>query len=146
MSLEQWLSEKRLVEHKTSKQEIQNLLAVVERDIQDAQIEALSNDRRFMTAYNAALQLATCALHLSGYRTGKSKGGHHWITFAILPEILGDEISEYTDYFDTCRLKRNHSDYTSAGVVSLGEVEELIDEVVKFDEIIRSWMEKNYSH
>ena len=145
MALEKWLSEKRLTKHITSKQEIQSLLDVVERDIQDAQIEALSNDRRFMTAYNAALQIATCVLFLTGFRTGKSRGGHHWITFAVLPEILGDDIAEYADYFDTCRLKRNHSDYTSAGAVSLGEAEELIDEVIKFEELIRNWINEKYS-
>jgi hypothetical protein len=143
MSLEKWLSENRLAKHKTSKQEIQNLFALVERDIQDAEIDAISNDRRFITAYNAALQLATCALYLSGYKTKPSKGGHHWINFAVLPDILGDGITEYSAYFDTCRVKRNLSDYTSSGVVSLGETEELISEVSKFKGVIQTWIQKN---
>jgi len=103
MSLKKWLSENKLSRHKTSQQEIQNLLKLVERDIKDAKIEALSNDRRFMTAYNAALQLATCILYTTGYRTKPSKGGHHWISFAVLPDIMGETINEFADYFNTCR-------------------------------------------
>lgn len=141
MSLKKWISENRLVEHKTSQQEIQSLLKLVERDIQDAKIEALSSDRRFSTAYNAALQLATSTLYTSGYRTKPNKGGHHWITFAVLPDIMGDSVMEYSDYFDTCRTKRNISDYTSADEISQGEAVELIDEVIKFREIVLHWLE-----
>jgi len=143
MSLKKWLSENKLSKHKTSQQEIQNLLKLVERDIQDAKVEALSNDRRFITAYNAALQLATCVLYTKGYRTKPSKGGHHWISFAVLPDIMGKRVSEYADYFDTCRVKRNVSDYTSVGEISQGETEELIAEVIKFRQIIQHWIEQN---
>ena len=44
--------------HRTSREELRDLRAVVERDLKDAAIEALSSDRRFATAYNAVLQLA----------------------------------------------------------------------------------------
>ncbi len=97
MSLAKLKNENKLSKHKTSRQEIQNLLKLVERDIKDAQIEALSNDRRFITAYNAALQLATCVLYVAGYRTRPSKGGHHWITFSLLPDIMDASMSEYAD-------------------------------------------------
>ncbi len=140
MSLQKWLSENRLSLHNTSQQEIQDLLKLVERDIKDSMITALSNDRRFITAYNAALQLATCVLYIAGYRTRPSKGGHHWISFAVLPDILGPSSIEYADYFDTCRIKRNVSDYTSAGNVTKTEATELIDEVVKFRKEVMDWM------
>lgn len=143
MSLKKWLSENKLSKHKASQQEIQNLLGLVERDTQDAKIEALSNDRRFITAYNAALQLATCILYTTGYRTKPSKGGHYWISFAVLPDIMGEMVSEYSDYFDTCRIKRNVSDYTSVGEISQGEAEELIIEVVKFRQVVEDWIERN---
>ncbi len=145
MSLKKWVSENKLSEHKTSQQEIHNLLKLVERDIQDAKIDGLSDDRRFITAYNAALQLATCILYVTGYRTKPSKGGHHWISFAVLPDIMGESVNEYADYFNTCRVKRNTSDYTSVGEVSHGEAEELIAEVIKFREIVQNWIKKNNS-
>jgi hypothetical protein len=89
MNLQNWLNEGRLQRHNTSTKEIADLLKVVDRDLADAAIKEISADRRFATAYNAALQLATIVLYASGYRTGKS--GHHWVTFKILPEVMGPE-------------------------------------------------------
>ena len=62
MSLQDWLRNDWLVEHKTSREEAQNLLALADRDLIDSQIPALSPDWRFNIAYNAALQAATAAL------------------------------------------------------------------------------------
>jgi hypothetical protein len=52
----------------------------VDRDLADAAIPALSEDRRFATAYNAALQTAKMAIACAGYRVA-SVPGHHRITF-----------------------------------------------------------------
>jgi hypothetical protein len=48
--------------HRTSKRELDEIRAVIQRDLGDAQIAGLSADRRFATAYNAALQTATMAI------------------------------------------------------------------------------------
>jgi hypothetical protein len=142
MNLERLQNENKLSKHITSNQEINNLLKLVERDIKDAQIEALSSDRRFITAYNAALQLATCVLYVSGYRTKPSRGGHHWITFSVLPDIMNDSIKEYADYFEVCRVKRNISDYENVDEISQSESVELIMEVIKFKQIVLRWIEE----
>jgi hypothetical protein len=42
--------------HTTSRQELTDIRRIVARDLADAAIPALSQDRRFATAYNAALQ------------------------------------------------------------------------------------------
>lgn len=52
----QLISDREVKKHSTSDEEIKNLLAVVSRDLQDASLQGLSADRRFATAYNAALQ------------------------------------------------------------------------------------------
>jgi len=57
MNLRQLLNQGRLRRHKTSKEEISNLLRVIKRDIKDAKMEGLSSDRKFATAYNAVLQI-----------------------------------------------------------------------------------------
>ncbi|GAI29453.1 unnamed protein product [marine sediment metagenome] len=62
MHLKQLLDQGKLRRHKTSKKEIGNLLKLVKRDIKDAKVEGLSADRKFVTAYNAVLQLATIPL------------------------------------------------------------------------------------
>jgi hypothetical protein len=50
--------------------------ALVARDLADAQVQGLSADRRFATAYNAALQTAKMAIACAGYRV-TAKAGHH---------------------------------------------------------------------
>jgi hypothetical protein len=51
----------------TSRSEIDSLFRVVDRDLEDAAVPGVSADRRFATAYNAALQLATVVLRAHGY-------------------------------------------------------------------------------
>ncbi|MGB8354355.1 MAG: hypothetical protein WCD79_10735 [Chthoniobacteraceae bacterium] len=73
MSLKQWADNGWLRPHKTSPQEIADLLAIVERDLADAE-GAISADWRFGIAYNAALKLCTILLSASGYRARKKSG------------------------------------------------------------------------
>ncbi len=68
MSLKDLLDQGKLRAHKTSKKEIENLLAIARRDIKDSKVENLSLDRRFACAYNAVLQLATIILYCNGYK------------------------------------------------------------------------------
>ena len=75
--------------HTTSKQEINDLKKVVEREINDASVQAISNDRRFACSYNAALQLAHIVLAAAGYRTNSTKPGHHKSTFEAVALIIG---------------------------------------------------------
>ena len=98
MILKKLLADKQLQKHKTSPSEVAALLAIVDRDLRDASQPDLSTDRRFATAYNAALQLATIALHTVGYRT--SGHGHHWATLQVLPEIMGSKAEDRRDYLD----------------------------------------------
>jgi hypothetical protein len=55
MSLQDWVKNAWLVPHTSSREEIQNLLGIVERDLKDSRAEGLSNDWRFAIAYNTAL-------------------------------------------------------------------------------------------
>jgi len=68
MSLQNWLNNGWLEEHRTSSQEIAALFAVADRDLSDCRTSGLSSDWRLNIAYNAALQTATAALAASGYR------------------------------------------------------------------------------
>jgi hypothetical protein len=54
MSLKDWLKSGWVVEHKTSPEEIRNLLGVADRDLADCHVEGLSSDWRMNIAYNAA--------------------------------------------------------------------------------------------
>ncbi len=58
MSLSDWEKNNWLKTHQTSREEIQNLLLIVKRDLKDSQVGDLTVDWRFAIAYNAAL--STC--------------------------------------------------------------------------------------
>jgi len=114
----------------------------VERDLKDALIKEISADRRFFIAYNAVLQLAILILYCNGY---KPKGsGHHFVTLQSIKEILGKEYYSLIEYFDSCRVKRNILDYDRAGEISENEVEELIEEAMKFKEMVKEWVKRNF--
>lgn len=142
MSLRRWLEEGRLRPHQTSKREIEDLLAVAERDLSDAQVPDLSTDRRFLIAYEAALTLATIPLYCEGYETHGR--GHHWLTFQALPEVMGQEFSDLAEYLDLCRTKRNVSTYDRGGEISQAEMDELLNEVELFLTQVRQWIATNY--
>jgi hypothetical protein len=83
----------------------------VAHDLADATIPALSEDRRFATAYNAALQTGKMAIACAGYRIA-SVPGHHRLTFEGAKLAVGKLAEALADYFDSCRRKRNEIDYT----------------------------------
>jgi hypothetical protein len=134
MSLEQLLRQGRLGAQKTSREEIGSLFEVIERMLGDAEVEAVSADGRFVSAYGAVLQAATVLIRCHGYRT---KGiGHHFTTFEALKMLLPQE-SRQVSYFESCRSKRNVADYTQAGAVSEKEVKDLVRESRAFVLLVR---------
>ncbi len=144
MTLRELLNDDRLRRHKVSATEVANLLQVVDRDLADAGIQETSADRRFATAYNAALQLATIPLLASGHRT--TGIGHHWVTFKALPHVLGPDAQELADYLDSCRSKRNVTDYGRAGAISDAEVDEILREARAFKTRILRWLKAKHPH
>ena len=124
--------------HKTSLREIEDLRAVVERDLMDAAVPEISADRRFATAYNGVLQLSKIAIACSGYRV--SGLGHHQTTFEALELAMGPAVSAGVTYFDMCRRKRNQVDYDLAQVASETEVEELLAKVEEFRQTVEAWI------
>ncbi len=142
MSLQRWLRERRLRQHQSSSEEIKALWGIVQRDLADAAIEQLSPDRRYSTAYNAILQLATMVLRSSGYRTGGES--HHWITFQALSQLMESLPSARSDYFDACRRKRNIVDYDASGEISEAEAREIYHEAVQFAHDVLVWLEEHH--
>jgi hypothetical protein len=92
------LSDGRIRAYRSSPQEVADLFAVVERDLADAAIAGISTDRRFASAYNAALQCATIVMHCEGYRTRGE--GHHAATLVFARIALGAAAEPVIDYFD----------------------------------------------
>ncbi len=144
MTLEDWLANHWIVKHETSAEEIAALRAVVRRDLLDAGIKSLSADRRFATAYNAALQLSKMALAAAGYRLSKGHGGHERAFDVVRYIMTTEEIEDLCDYFDTCRRKRNDIDYDFADVVTDTELTEILGEVSNYRALIEEWIKENH--
>jgi hypothetical protein len=140
---QRWLDAGSLRRHRTSRREVADLLAVAQRDLGDARVNALSLDRRFATAYSAALQLATIVLAASGFRAAAQRG-HHVVTWQALPELMGAEVGETAVYFDSCRTLRNRSDYDRVGVVSQAEVDEVLRETDAFRRQVIDWLTREH--
>jgi hypothetical protein len=117
--------------------------ALVARDLADARIAGLSADRRFATAYNAALQSAHMAIACAGYRV-TAKTGHHKVTFYSATLALGSGAVKYGDYFETCRRKRNVIDYTRSHVATETEASEIVEKATEFGEFVEEWIHAKF--
>lgn len=129
--------------HKTSKKELDNMRALIARDLADAHLPGLSADRSFATAYNAALQAANMAIACAGYRI-VSKVGHHRVSFESVKLVLGKPADKYADYFETCRRKRNTIDYTFSNVATETEAKEILAQASQFYGEVEDWLAKNH--
>jgi uncharacterized protein (UPF0332 family) len=143
MSLTNWADNGWLRPHRTSPQEIADLLKIVERDLLDARAGGLSEDWKFGIAYNAALKLCTILLYAEGYRAEKNL--QHYRTIQALPLILGETSQGDADYLNACRSKRNIAEYDRTGVVSAGEAEELLAFIKELREKVVQWVRKHHS-
>ena len=141
-TLEQWVDYGWLRPHQTSKEEIGNLLSVVERSLKDA-AGNISPDGRFMMAYNASLSLCSILLYSQGYRPAKASL-HHYRTIAALPLILGEDKKKDAEYLNACRAKRNKAEYDYAGAASGADADELVDFAVSLKEEISSWLKSEH--
>jgi len=141
MSLKDWLDNGWLRLHKCSREDIQNLFEIVDRDLADAE-SGISPDWRFGIAYNAALKLCTILLYAEGYRPEKNL--QHYRTIQAMPQILGKERKNDADYLEACRTKRNTVEYDYVGGASESDADELIRFVREFKADVSSWLKKTH--
>jgi hypothetical protein len=140
-SLESWLRNRWLVQHTSSSEEIANLFALADRDLDACQTKNLPADWRFAIAYNAALQSATTALAAAGYRA--SRESHHHRVIQSLEFTLAPD-RKLIDTFDRFRKKRNISSYDVAGSVSDKEAHEMYELAATLRGKVEQWIRKNH--
>jgi len=138
MSLREWVQYGWLTEHQSSREEIQNLLGVVDRDLRECQAKGLGADWRFAIAYNAALQAATAALAAAGYRS--TRESHHYRVFQSLEYTIRAE-PKRIDRLDASRKKRNLSSYELGGTISDGEAREMAAEAAELRRSVERWIQ-----
>jgi len=142
MSWKKLQTERRVRTHKANKKELNELRALIARDLEDAAIQELSDDRRFAT-YNAALQTAKMSNACAGYPLA-STPGHHRLTFEAARLALGASAARPLDFFEACRRKRNVIDYDHASVATRTEAEEIVAEANDFFELVEHWIAANH--
>lgn len=141
MTLRRYLDNSWIRRHETSRQEIAELLAIADRDIQQSQTPGLGPEWRLGIAYNAALQLATAALAVAGYQAERQN--KHQRTIECLAFTVGLEGRE-VDFLDVCRRKRHANIYDQVGAVSDREAEEMISFAKSLRGQFESWLKDNH--
>ena len=141
MTLKSWEKNGWLLRHKTSPQEIRDLLRIATRDLSDCDAKGLSPDWRFNIAYNAALQAATAALAAAGFRAAREQ--YHYRTIQSLALTIGWPAVQ-VDRFDRFRKKRNILGYETAGVASEREAREMHELATTLREDVLAWLRKQH--
>ena len=122
MTLQDWLSSGWLKQHATSRKEIADLLAKVDRDITEAGKEEITLDWRLAIAYNGCLGCATIALRASGYRI-PGGSGQHYRTIQSL-RFTVNPASDIIVSLEAISRKRAIVSYDAAGTITESEVAE----------------------
>ncbi len=142
MSLEKWVEYSWLKAEPTSRDEIKSLLTIVDRDLKDANVAVISEDRRFEAAFSAARTAATIALRASGYRTSIQVRQHAKTIESLELTINAD--SKMIQKMRTFSKKRNVTSYDSAGNVSKQELQLAIKTAAELHRQVVAWLQKNH--
>jgi hypothetical protein len=136
------LGEKRVAAEPSSKSELDNLRSIVARCLSDIHVPGLSDEQRFIIAYDAARTLALMIVRAAGYRP--KKVGGHYNTFAALEAADAPAFHAIADYLQTCRMKRNDSEYDYAGGVTPHDADELVKLLTQFAADAEAWISSNH--
>ena len=120
---------------------VRRLIEAAERNLNDAQVDAISTENRFDAAYKAIMQLANAALQANGYRTLTSRPGHHMTMIQSLTRTIGLE-RERMITLDSLRKQRNVSDY-SGDPVSIAAMETCIEHAHDLLDQTKAWLKAN---
>ncbi len=138
MTLQNLLGIQRLIEFHAQRDDIQRLLAAAERNLQDANITAISDENRFDAAYKCIMQCAMLALWANGYRTSTSQPGHHQTAIQTLSLTIALD-AKTVMVLDKLRRQRNLSDY-DGDPVSPSAVEECLLQAAALLAEVKSWL------
>ncbi|HUT60183.1 MAG TPA: hypothetical protein VNA25_20240 [Phycisphaerae bacterium] len=142
MTLQKWQADGLLKPHRTSRQEIAELLEAADQDLADCETPGLSAMWRLNIAYNAALRCATAALAASGYRPAQGES-HHLRTIQSLAHTVGlDAVT--VRQLDGFRKKRNVSAYDRIGMVSDLEAAEMAALAKTLRVNVERWLRKHH--
>jgi len=142
MTLRDWLNSGWLKQHKSSPQEVRDLLAKVDRDIAEAAKEEITLDWRLAIAYNACLGCATIALRASGYRM-PGGAGQHYRTIQSLRFTI-DPDPDIIISLEAISKKRAIVSYDAAGTITEAEVDEARQLAKELRGLLKGWLKDRF--
>lgn len=95
-------------------------------------------------AYNAALAMATAALHAAGYRTNSNVPGHHALSVESLQHTIGAGAA-LVRKLDAFRRKRNRVSYDAPAAVSAREAADMLALAVQLRHDVEVWMRAKHA-
>jgi hypothetical protein len=141
MSLQDWAKAGWIRPYRTTRDQVAAQFALVDRDLEDTTRD-LSADWQFNIAYNAALQLCSILLNAEGWRPERNLA--HYRTLQSLALILGADWQDDADYMETCRSKRNRTEYDAVGQVTRAQAKELADFAKRLRKEAISWLKEKH--
>jgi hypothetical protein len=127
-----------LEQQPTSSDEIQGLLGIITRRLDELTGTLKYPDSIYALAYDAVRCGATAVLRAEGVRAKRAR--HHEMTFEALQRLAIPAVSDRARYYDSCRRKRARLEYDSAGDVSDREAADLVAEARRFARAVRDWL------
>jgi len=143
MTLEAWSDSGLITPHQSTPQEVFDLFAVVETNLRDAAIPALSPERKLGCCYGAILSAARAALRATGYRVSRSTRSHHYYVIQSLRYTVGLDSATILQV-EAIQKKRNTADYVRVGEVSEALVTEAAALAQEISTAVRRWLARNH--
>jgi hypothetical protein len=140
MTLASWEAKGWLYSHRTSKNEVQGLLQLVEHDLLDARRD-LPAEWRFSISFSAALNLCKTILVASGYR---ADAHCHERTIQALPLVLGEKRQTAAEYLNSCLVKRNRSEPDQHDPITAVQANELTRFAEELQAHVKKWLQDHY--
>jgi hypothetical protein len=140
-----WYQSQYISKQQATAPQILQLLSIVDRELADAEIVAVSADGRFTHAYNAALTLCRIALLAAGYRVAKG-GGAHYREINSIVYTVGESQKNIQIFLSACTKKRGQEVYTHAGVVDPQDVDDLVETAKQLREDVLFWIKADHPH
>ena len=126
-------------------QRIEELLAVADRELEDAALPDLSADGRHNGAYAAARAAAEATMTAEGYRRGRGEGQHAAL-FQFLGLVDAGRFARKATLFNRARRLRNIAEYERAGVVSPSAADDALRAAREFVAEVRRWLTEKRGH
>ena len=112
---------KQLKKEPPDQNEFDAMVSSAKRRLSDSQIEAVSEEGRFLSAYGAAHVLSVAALRWHGYRSD-----NRYLVFQCLEQTVGLENAKWR-VLDKCHKQRNLAEYEGHLEITPQLLQELID-------------------